>query len=546
MGVILLQFVETFMSDGSFMEHYAVVSDVMADMMRLLDVLIVMCTVIFTVLSHWYFFRNQAKEYKTFQYAGMTRTEALSLYLTGFLIMDVLVLIVGIILGSVLANLCYELLIVAFHISLELPLIHLAEVLKVAAIAAVSDVGAMLWVLIFSTSKKTAKSEQYFYLKCITIITAALCAFARVTHWEKDALIATLALILGILLLDIGMLKFYEVRCKNKNAQGLMRFEKAIKIDALKNNQGVMITAGSIFSLILAFSIGFFIDIRYWDKDVYSQQNPFDLVIANYEVLPDLTSQQIDEIIKKAETPITYQKEIQTIRDGAFNFFSVNDVNDILHTDYQVEPGKYIQVFRVYGRYQSKKDFLSTDKIEKDIDGKPMTFKKEAESANVLFGYNKSLADQTILVNQSDFKRLQKKGSQLLPQKVYLYKFKDWKKTGPVISELKHILGEEEAYRTACSKIEGYRQVKEGYLFFVVTMLPILGCLFQFGFLQFRFAVRLQMEKDENEFYRLDCLGIGHEEREAVKHRLQVFLYTKPYILAILNALYFAIWVLVI
>ena len=542
MGIVLLQFVETFMNDGSFMEHYAVVSDVMVDMMRLLEVLIVLSAIIFIVLSHWYYFRNQEKEYKTFQCAGMTRAEALGLYLLGFLVIDVLVLALGIILGSILANLSYEFLIIVFHISLKLPLIHIAEVQKVVFIAVASDTGAMLWLIIFSFDRKRRQAGKHLYIKCIGIVTIVILLVAFSTHWEKDAAIATIALITGILCLDFGMLKVHELWCKKKEAKGVARFQKAIKLESLNRNQGIIITAGAVFSLVIAFIVAFFLDINYWDKEVYSQQNPFDLVIVNYEVLPDLSRSQLEEIVQKSDTPITYHKEIKSLRDGAFNFFSVDDVNEILHTDYQVEQGKFIQDFRVYGRYQMK-CFLSTDKFEKDVDGRTVTFTKKGEVGNILFGYNKSMADQTILLNQRDFQMLQSKGSKLLPQDVDLYQFLDWKKTGSVISELKRVLGEDEAYRTACSKIEGYRQVKEGYRFFIVTMIPILSCLFLFGFLQFRFAVRLQMEKNEKEFYRLNCLGVGRDEREGVKHRLLIFLYTKPYTLALLNVVYFAIWV---
>lgn len=543
MGIVLLQFVETFMNDSSFMEHYAVVSDVLVDMMRLLDILVVVSTVIFIILSHWYYFRNQAKEYTTFQCAGMSKTQALGLYLVGFLIIDVLVLAIGIILGSVFANLCYGLLIVAFNLPLNLPLIHLAEVQKVVAIAAASDVGAMFWLVIFSASrrKKSKQTENHMYSKSIAIITILLLLIAYATHWEMDGVIAVIALVPGLLFLDFGILKFCEMQCKKKDARGVMRFEKAIKLDAIKKNQGVILTAGFIFSLILVFTASFFLDINYWDKYVYRQQNPFDLVIANYEILPDLSNKQISEILGKAETPITYEKEINSLRDGAFSFFSVEDVNNILTTDYQVRQGEFIQVFRIYGRFP-KKDFLSTNTIEKNINGKSVTLKKGGEASNILFGYHKSMADQIILLNQDDFQMLQRKGSDVLKQDVYLYRFKDWKKTGPVIAELKHILGNEEAYRAACSKIEGYRQVKEGYHFFAVTMIPILCCLFFFGFLQFQFAVRLQMEKDKKEFYRLNCLGIGSKERDGVKHRLLVFFYTKPFLLAVLNGAYFAIW----
>jgi hypothetical protein len=141
---------------------------------------------------------------------------------------------------------------------------------------------------------------------------------------------------------------------------------------------------------------------------------------------------------------------------------------------------------------------------------------------------------------------LQTKESHLLKQDIYLYRFKDWKKTDGVIRELKHVLGNEEAYRTACSKVEGYRQVKEGYRFFIVTIIPILCCLYLFGFLQFQFAIRLQMERNEKEFYRLNCLGISSEEREDVKHRLLVFMYKKPYTLAIVNGIYFGIWFIIV
>ena len=547
MGVILLQFVETFMNDSSFMDHYAAVSDVLADMMRLLEILIIVSMVIFIILSHWYCFRNQRKEYTTFQCAGMSKAEALGLYLIEFLMIDILVLGIGILLGSILANLCYELLITVFQMSLGLPLIHLMEIKKVAVIVLAADAGAVIWLCMFAVpQRKTGKQpENPIFIKCITIVTILLLLLAYATHWDLDGTLAVIALVPGLLCLDFGLLKFYDLRWKRKDAQGVLRFEKALKQDALKKNQGVIITAGVVFSLIIIFIIAFFQDINYWDKDVYRQQNPFDLVIVNYEVKPDLNREQLAEIIGKADTPVTYEKEITCIRDGAYSFFAVNDVNDILHTDYQVEPGQFLQVFRTYGRFH-RKDFLSSQVIEKEIDGKSMILRKEGEADNILFGYNKSMADQTILLNQSDFVALQKDGSDTLTQDVHLYQFKDWRKTGGSILELKQILGNEEAYRAACSKVEGYRQVKEGYSFFTVTIIPILCCLFFFGFLQFQFAVKLQMKKNEKEFYRLNCLGISKEESEVAKHRLKVFLHTKPCTLAVLNSVFFCIWLAVV
>jgi len=547
LGIALLQFVEIFVNDSSFMEHYAVVGDVLIDMMRLLEVLIIVSVIIFIILSHWYLLRNQAKEFTTFQCAGMSKEETIYLYLAEFLVIDVLALLLGIVFGSILANSCYGFLKAAFGMPLKLPLAGYEEVRKAVLIVVFSDACAAIWMILFSPLKrrKSRQTHETMYMKCIVIVTAALLLFALATHWKMDGIIAVMALVPVLLCLDFAVLRYGIMRWKRKDTQGIMQVEKALILEALKNNCGVILTAGAVFSLVLIFVCGFFMDIHYWDKDVYSQQNPFDLVIVNYEIMPDLKENQITEIVGKAESPVIYSKEIFSIRDGAFNFFSVNDVNDILHTHYQVKKGGFIQVFRVYGSYK-RKDFLSTEMIQNKINGKPVTLKKEGETDNILFGYSKSMADQTILLNQSDYQMLCKKGTEELKQDVYLYRFQDWKKTGGAVCELKHILGDGEAYSIASSKIEGYQHVREGYIFFAVTIVPIMGCLFLFGFLQFQFAMRLQAEKDEKEFYRLNCLGIGTEDRNGIKHRLLRALYTKPYILAVLNGVYFIVWYLAV
>jgi len=550
-GIALCQMMESFINNPGFMHNYAIVSDVMVDFVNIFWIFIIALLFLYSMTFHWHMYENQKIELEHFSLAGMRKKEILTIFSMEIIFLDLVSAGIGIGIGGLLLTGMRFFLKEILKNSIYFPIFYEAEMKKVIFIVILADVLGIAVIFAKSILHTGKLKKSHIGIICLCLLSCAVIAGIVCKVNFKDIL-EVMILPIGIYVCFYSIILWKKAVLQKKELQHKKVLEKInkspdllicirLKQEILKKDKGILNSVSALLTLFLVCIIAITISHYYWQKDVYFVTNPFDLTIVTYEEKPDISEKQISSLLIDKQNIIKKSMVLSDVRDSAYTFFSVKDVNTSLHTHYKVTPGTFTEIYRAYAGF-SKKDFLSTSQIHKEMGNGNLNLKKQSEAENMLFGYSKSFADQMILLNDKDFQLLKAEGKDVYTQKVRLYEWKNWKQVEPVITKAKKIIGAQKTYEAISSKIQGFQNVKTAELFFSVTLFPLLFVQFMFGFWQYVFAIKKQQTRWKKDFEAMEILGISTKDRETFQNRLFLFDGIIPVYGCLAGLCYFGIW----
>lgn len=526
-GVALCQFLSVLTNTPAIMSNYAIISPLLVNDITLFQIFVIIMFFLYPPILHWHLFQIQSVELHHFSIVGMSRNDIKKLFFLEVCVLDVCSIGLGLVLGEIFllfTRFCIQILIqrnISFAILYGTQIKQFVIEIMLAIFVAIlfTFIGiekepADKWI-----SKKLMKIAKKERMSKISIAL------------QKDKI-------------SFSRFKSHKKISNQEIISTREHFISALKLEIVKKDRGLIRVISLWISIFFIATISFVLTHHSFKVDDM-KSTPFDFVSASYEETPSITSKQITDLLVPYKGQIKDKMTVLSCRDNAFSYFSIQDINRIFHTHYKIKRGYFLQDYRVYSSY-TKKDFLSSNQIVKTINGEDYLLKKQGNLERMLFGYHHSIADQLILLNDSDFQMIRQESSNTYKQEVVIVNWKNQSATDSFLKEIKRKYSAQLVYENFSSKVQNLNEITSADQLMMFTLVPIFLLQCSFAIEQYVFLKQKQKSRQKEDFFALRVIGYNEKEVRVIKGKLSRFL-IKFFCMEIGSiVLYFLLWVKVI
>lgn len=262
----------------------------------------------------------------------------------------------------------------------------------------------------------------------------------------------------------------------------------------LRTMLGSVLAAAAVVAVSLIFCLfgGF-------KKDAAAYA-PYDLLYVQGAGSSRVAPEQARRVLKQHQVEVTQCKELTFMRDGAFNYVPVSQVNQKLGLCAQVEEGTFLNVFPYAAGDGYTYEMIPAERISITGDNAGRELVSCGEEQRVLWNRSPAFADRIVVLHDADFQRLAG-NPQYLAGTMCLLRVQDWRTSAAGAAALQELLAQQQGQDGVfAAKVsarvwdeERARQSAGVWLFcmsFVVLML--VGALFLL------IHVRIAGEEEEN------------------------------------------------
>ena len=437
--------------------------------------------VFFLPVSCQAFLESRKQEYGVLFSLGMSRKEAFrNLFLENVMI-SVLAFVIALAAGTVLSFLFFAVIIYIIDVQ-KVQWQFCLEAYKITAI---------LYIVVVTVAF-TLNAGRLMPEKIGTLLKAQYRA-------EKTGRIGTILSQIAPKYMNFHLLEWSFVR-RHKKEWGL-RYILASIITAAS-----VILTGVCVTLYPAFL---------QDAKSYS---PYDMVYSEIYGMNQVPLQQVIHMLEKNGVKVEHVIQIPYIRDSVFNYLPVTEINQNLGCDYKVREGEFLNLFQydLEDGYEHNIQPVSTVTICGD-----KKLWSVGTDVKILFNQNPAFADKTLIINDSDFKKLSADmtgGSGV----VNLFQFQKWENSYEGICEVKEYLQKnnqldenEQRYYEISSKVERCQKAKESGQFLLLLMAFVIALMIAAELLLMH--SRIQAEKEENSRTVCSLRLLGMTEKDMIR-----------------------------
>lgn len=260
---------------------------------------------------------------------------------------------------------------------------------------------------------------------------------------------------------------------------------------------------------------------------------PYDLAYAEVYGKNEVAQEEVEDILSRHQVSIEEKKQISFLRDSAFNYLAVSEVNEKLGCSYQVPAGMFLNVFQVEMEdgYMYELPEVSQISLQAGTEGETK-LRSCGSDVRILFNKCQVFADYTAIMNDADFARVQQNRN-YCSGIVHLYRFGEWQDSsvgvGHVQSFLQQANGldwEEQRQYRADSKIERYQEARQSVQFLLFLLCVVAALLLLAAFVLIRFRLAAEWEENRRVWKSLFVVGISDAEYLCLcryKNRMRFF-----------------------
>lgn len=261
--------------------------------------------------------------------------------------------------------------------------------------------------------------------------------------------------------------------------------------------------------------------------------SPYDLFYVKYPGINQMDVGQIEDILNKNGIALTGLEEVEILRSGACNIINAREISEKTGHSYQVEAGKFIQLFQADLNDGYEHDIRPMQTLLFDLKGnQKMQLRLKESSVRVLFNSCNSLSDITLILNDKDFEKIKRFSQEYFTEYAVMIRFDHWINSAPAIEELQAmmeksngLLQEDQNLYHLSSKVEKYTIAKQsaGVLNFFMFFVAIV--FWGAANATIYFKIKSELNEEKRQVYKLFRIGILETEIRNIILKKNVFYY---------------------
>ncbi len=262
---------------------------------------------------------------------------------------------------------------------------------------------------------------------------------------------------------------------------------------------------------------------------------PYDLAYSEIFGKNKISGDELLEVLSGHNVLVTEEKQIPFVRDNAFNYFPVSEINEKLGSHYKVSAGKFLSLFQFEVEDGYGYEMLETPRVHlklgmgnlRQAKGKQALLELQSCGSDIRVLFNKSpgLADYNLILNDADFELIKSNGNYWFG-KMHLFRLQNWQESSAGISALQSLLKEANGLNQeeqwdfcADSKIEQFQVASQSGRFNVFLMSFLEALMLMAAYLLIHFGIMAEQEENRRLQKSLFMVGVTAAE----EYRLFLF-----------------------
>lgn len=556
-------------------------SDVASRLMYLCEFVIIIFTFIFSSYSITNFLKSREKEFGLLSMFGLTKGQIRRYVMFENILISIISIATGLFFGVLFSKLFFMAVAAILDMNTDIPFLISWKAVKITVISFL----VLLNLISFITSFKIKTSniaellkgervpkETPKFSKVKAVLSIILIVLGYVIGLvSKTAIVITMIPILIIVIIGTSFLfSQFSVYFTNKLQNNKRVYYKGINLIALsqiiyklKDNAKVLFITSILSGITLASAISVY-SLQKVTLSSLQENCPQDIGIMEQGVGSHkvIANGKIEEVLKKYKFDIEYKNKIELIKaknndsvqiskndvyglnanKTSFNIMSQSSFNQLAKRynkdTLNLEHGEaIIYTYDLTGNLANVKidmPFVNQKKINLNIDGKVTSF---IISKNLKGGIINADNQNTnsIIINDSDFKKLWNNTSDSSKYMYYGYNIKHYLKAAAAVTEIKNdvVKGQEASFTERVTSAASLMQILS-VLLFIGTFIAIIFFIATGSILYFKMFNEIQ--KDRQDFVGLKKIGVTQEEIKKVVSIQSFTMFFLPLIVAILHA----------
>lgn len=267
--------------------------------------------------------------------------------------------------------------------------------------------------------------------------------------------------------------------------------------------------------------------------------SPYDLFYVTYQDINNIGMEQIEDILNRNEIHITEEKTVEVLRGMACNIINADEINEKMGRDFQVEEGEFIQLFQIDQNdgYEHDTSPLPALSVNLGDDGE-MQIRLKESCVDILFNSCKSLGDFTLIISDTDFKKIKMSSREYLAENAVMINFDHWRKSEQAIEELQNVMeksngltAEDQYLYRIASKLEKYTIAVQSSSVLVFFMFFVAFVFWSSANAAIYFKMKSELEEERRIFFNLYRVGILEKELQNILLKKNFFYYFVPFMI---------------
>ena len=468
----------TIYTNTSFMNATVVNAKISSNILFASD-LIAVFFIVMVLISGRIFWRMRQKEYAVMTVLGMRQKEAVYYIIRENLLTAIVTMGIALPLGTMLSLFFY--LVIRYGIGIE-GIIWL-------------DNGKGYWLTALGYGLATVIS---IVLNAIRYEKENLISKLNGGSGEKDGVI-------------VKMIKRYAPQKWNRYLPKIAFIRLHKWLWRIRYGLGILLCCGMIFLIGICVSAmpGF--------RDDAERYSPFDLLYTESRGVNQVSHEEINQILQDNGVEVTEYRQFDCVRNAAFNFISVTEVNSIFDCRYEVNQGECIQLFQIDQTDGYEHDMTPIRQMDFTDD---FSLTSIGSDIRILWNPGPAFADRTLIVSAEDYNRI-KCLDDCCYSVTHLYQFRDWTTSKEAVERIDEYLQEkngftkeEQYYYRTSSRIEQYQIGKQSGSFLLFVMSFVVFVLGMAMLFISYFGLLAEQEEHRKIVENLRGIGVTKEQMQ--------------------------------
>ncbi|QHI73311.1 hypothetical protein [Aminipila terrae] len=248
--------------------------------------------------------------------------------------------------------------------------------------------------------------------------------------------------------------------------------------------------------------------------------SPYDLVYSQIFGMNQAEDYKIQNLLKQNGIVVKEVKQVNYLRDRAFNMLPASQVNKEFGCNYQIDPGQFLNIFQYELDDGYNHEMIPMKQLNFNCGRENLKLKSAGSDIRILFNGNPTFADYTLVLNDTDYNKLAIDYHECWKGTIKLYAFDEWKNSGKGIQAVQRYLfqnnhikqQEQNHYYKASSKIETFTIEKQSAQFLIFLMSFIMALFCGASSTMVYFKIKGEAEEEQRMLFGLYRIGITPEE----------------------------------
>jgi hypothetical protein len=515
--------------------------------------------IVFIPYSYNVFLRNRKHEYGILMTLGMSEKEVVRNMILENCVIAVVSLISGLILGTIISFIFYFIIQRVIGIntlswyfnvnSYKFTAIPYGIIMLITLLSSIFGFMKMKIIDLikdkFRAEKKRRKSLQGILIAGVVFVCVSVLVMI-IGHGTTNMWFVSMGIMflgLCMIIIHVDTVEQYLAKLVPNYRQGHIMGISFVKYHGKTRSRIGIIAAG-----LIGFSVFFagFCAVMYPQLMDYAMSySPDDLSYSNVFGMNKVEDSEIENLLNQNGVSVKSLKQVDYLRDDAYNILPVSEVNKEFNCDYKISKGKFITVFQYDLNDGLEHETYSPKDLSFNYSGKEVQLQLAGSDIKILFTKNPTFADYTVVVNDADFNEISLESNR--KGIIKLYSFDEWKNSKKGIDAVQKYLLEknhidearQKQFYKASSKIDNYINAKQAAEFISFLMLFIICSFCGASNIIIHFKIKAEYEEEERMLSSLYRIGATRKEMLGIIRHKNMYYYMPQVVMGIFIGVFY-------